>query len=83
MGAFPPTEFATSTGVVPLTESSAILELLFQFAYPQTYPDVDTIEPFETLAFAGLAEAAEKYDLYAAINVCKMRMKSVAVTFHR
>jgi hypothetical protein len=75
-GAFPPPEFTTNKEIVPLTESSHVLELLFQFVYPQQHPDVNEIKPFEN--FASLAEAAEKYQVYPAINVCKMRMRSVA-----
>jgi hypothetical protein len=80
-GAFPPAEFTTADDVVPLTEPSAVLELLFQFAYPQQYPDIFLIKPFEL--FAALAEAAEKYQVYPAINACQMQMRLVAAKLHR
>jgi hypothetical protein len=77
-GAFPPAEFATNDETVMLTESSAILELLFQFVYPKQHPDVDDIEPFEL--FAGVAEAAEKYEIYPAMSTCKLRMRLVVIS---
>lgn len=65
---------------VPLTETSAVLELLFQFMYPQVQPDLDTV-PFETLA--GLAEAAEKYQVYAALQLIKIHMMcAILVLWH-
>ncbi|KAJ7496456.1 hypothetical protein FB451DRAFT_1207852 [Mycena latifolia] len=57
---------------VQLSETSAILDLLFQFMYPQPQPDLQVLE-FET--FAGLAEAAEKYTIHSALTLCRMRMK--------
>ncbi|KAF5380014.1 hypothetical protein D9615_006294 [Tricholomella constricta] len=72
--AFPPAEFDTHGEVVPLTETSATLELLFQFIYPERHPHLDTA-PFETLA--PLAEAAEKYEVFSAMNVCRFRIKYI------
>ncbi|KAJ7744594.1 hypothetical protein B0H16DRAFT_1889566 [Mycena metata] len=57
--------------VVELSESSDTLELLFQFMYPQPQPDLQALE-FST--FADLAEAAEKYEVYSALTLCRMRM---------
>ena len=57
---------------VQLPESSATLDLLFQFCYPERHPDLEGVE-FDILA--DLAEATEKYKLYSAINVCKIRMR--------
>ncbi|GLB39476.1 hypothetical protein LshimejAT787_0606380 [Lyophyllum shimeji] len=71
--AFPPSEFDTHGEEVPLTEDSATLELLFQYIYPQRHPDLEST-PFDTLA--PLAEAAEKYEVFAAMNICKIRMKN-------
>jgi hypothetical protein len=79
-GAFPPAEFSTDKEIVPLTESSAILELLFQFVYPRQLPDIHKVQPFTSLM--ELAEAAEKYEVYPAINACKIRMRLVTITFH-
>jgi hypothetical protein len=59
---------------VVLPESAEILELLFRFCYPERHPDLEQLE-FNTLS--SLAEAAEQYELYAAINVCKIRMRCV------
>ena len=58
--------------VVQLPESSATLELLFRFCYPERHSDLGEVD-FNILA--ELAEATEKYKLYAAINVCKIRMR--------
>jgi hypothetical protein len=64
--------------IVHLTESSTVLDLLFQFMYRQPQPDLDTLE-FKT--FASLAEAAEKYVVYSALGLtlCRMKMKCVAL----
>ncbi|KAF9458580.1 hypothetical protein BDZ94DRAFT_1226088 [Collybia nuda] len=72
-GGFPPEEFDTKKEIVLLTETASTLELLFQFIYPQRHPDLETT-PFEVLD--PLAEAAEKYEVYSAINICKIRMRS-------
>lgn len=70
--AFPPAEFDTCEEVVQLTEASETLELLFQFVYPRRHPNLETT-PFEILS--PLAEAAEKYEAFAAMNICNIRMK--------
>ncbi|KII94583.1 hypothetical protein PLICRDRAFT_96319 [Plicaturopsis crispa FD-325 SS-3] len=57
---------------VPLTETAATLDLLLQYMYLQPQPDLSTVS-FEELA--GLAEAAEKYQVYAAIPICKVHME--------
>lgn len=59
---------------VELSETSDILELLFQFMYPQPQPDLRTLD-FKT--FAGLAEAAEKYMVFSALTLCRMKMECV------
>jgi len=56
-----------------LTEHSETLELLFQFIYPKRHPDLETT-PIEILA--PLAEAAEKYEVFSALNMCKVRMRN-------
>lgn len=71
-GGFPPPQFDTRSDVVPLTEDAATLDVLFQFIYPQSFPDIFSL-PFELLD--KLAEAAEKYQVYAAMYVCKLRIK--------
>ncbi|KAJ7611642.1 hypothetical protein FB45DRAFT_940557 [Roridomyces roridus] len=67
---FPPSAFCPSE-VVDLTESAATLDLLFRFMYPQRQPDLNTIE-FPLLA--DLSEAAEKYQVYSAMDICKIFM---------
>ncbi|KDR76653.1 hypothetical protein GALMADRAFT_96381 [Galerina marginata CBS 339.88] len=72
-GAFPGSEFDTRGEVTHLTETSIVLNLLFQFVYPRREPEIENLE-FDTLA--ALAEAAEKYEVFHAMNVCKLQMKS-------
>ncbi|KAG5649779.1 hypothetical protein H0H81_002068 [Sphagnurus paluster] len=72
-GALRPGEVAVDGEIVPLRDQTAeTLELLFQFIYPQVHPHLETTA-FEVLA--PLAEAAEKYKVYAAMNICRARMK--------
>ncbi|KAI0058335.1 hypothetical protein BV25DRAFT_1283534 [Artomyces pyxidatus] len=71
---FPGEDLPTYNEIVPLSESSATLELLFQFMYPQPLPDLEDL-PFTNLE--QLAEAAEKYSVYAAMAVCKIYMRRV------
>ncbi|KAJ7496494.1 hypothetical protein FB451DRAFT_197256 [Mycena latifolia] len=63
--------------IVHLSESSDVLDLLFQYMYRQPQPDLDTVEfPI----FAGLAEAAEKYVVYSALTLCRMKMKDSIIS---
>ncbi|KAJ7500561.1 hypothetical protein B0H11DRAFT_1995763 [Mycena galericulata] len=71
---FPPPEIANTDETVPLSESSSTLELLFQYIYPRRHPALDEI-PFADLA--ALAEAAEKYQVFSAMNICRIRMRDV------
>ena len=71
---FAPPEFETQGEIVPLAESADTLELLFQFCYPSPYPFLGGVE-FDVLAL--LAEAAEKYQVFSAMNICKIYMKWV------
>ncbi|KAF9473853.1 hypothetical protein BDN70DRAFT_843093, partial [Pholiota conissans] len=65
---------------VALEESSQVLEILFQFIEPPPesrnfrHPEVDDIM---IDLFFELAEAAEKYIVYAAVGVCLARMKQL------
>ncbi|GLB39475.1 putative chitin synthase III catalytic subunit [Lyophyllum shimeji] len=70
---FPPAGFDASGEIVPLTESAATLELLFQYVYPRRHPYLEDT-PFEVLS--PLAEAAEKYQVFAAMNICRIRMSN-------
>lgn len=71
-GGFVPPEFETHNDIVHLTETTMTLELLFQFCYPDYRPDVEALE-FDALAL--LAGAAEKYQLFPAMNICKICMR--------
>jgi hypothetical protein len=62
--------------IVHLPENSDVLDLLFQYMYRQPQPDLNKVE-FATIA--GLAEAAEKYVVYSALEWCRMRMKLVFI----
>ncbi|KAJ7146994.1 hypothetical protein C8R44DRAFT_724686 [Mycena epipterygia] len=56
---------------VQLSETSDVLDLLFQFMYPQLQPELEKLG-FEICA--GLAEAVEKYIVYSALRWCRMKM---------
>jgi hypothetical protein len=60
--------------VIQLPEKSAILDLLFQFCYPERHPELNDLA-FDILA--ELAEAAEKYKVFSAISICRIVMKCV------
>ncbi|KAF9457609.1 hypothetical protein BDZ94DRAFT_1175170, partial [Collybia nuda] len=70
---FPPAEFSTLNEIVQMSETSDILELLFQFCYPYRRPDLELIE-FKVLT--SLAEAAEKYEVFPAMSMCNIQIKS-------
>ncbi|KAH9922172.1 uncharacterized protein B0H18DRAFT_1121000 [Fomitopsis serialis] len=70
---FPGTDVPVNNEVVPLSEKASTLELLFQYMYRQRQPDLNKIDADE---LAMLAEAAEKYSVYAAMEVCKLCMQS-------
>ncbi|KAF5367286.1 hypothetical protein D9615_010459 [Tricholomella constricta] len=57
--------------VVTLSESSSTLELLFQFIYHQPQPD---LKGMESGVLFMLAEAAEKYRVYSAMNLCSIHL---------
>ncbi|KII94584.1 hypothetical protein PLICRDRAFT_184571 [Plicaturopsis crispa FD-325 SS-3] len=63
---------ATASEEVSLPETSAVLELLLQYMYLRRQPNLRDVK-FEVLE--GLAEAAEKYQVYAAMEVCGMMMR--------
>ncbi|KAJ6589476.1 hypothetical protein B0H19DRAFT_1303739 [Mycena capillaripes] len=58
--------------IVHLTETAEVLELLLQYMYRQRQPYLGDVK-FAT--FANLAEAAEKYMVYSALDICQMKMK--------
>lgn len=59
---------------MPLPESGAVLELLFQYMYPQRQPDLAGVGSEVVIE---LAEAAEKYQVYAAMPACHIMMRCV------
>ncbi|KAK7036382.1 hypothetical protein R3P38DRAFT_3312131 [Favolaschia claudopus] len=72
---FPPSGFEIPEGeVVSLSETAETLELLFQFMYPKRHPGLDTT-PFNVLE--PLAEAAEKYQVFPAMNICHIRLRDM------
>ncbi|KAJ6495172.1 hypothetical protein C8R45DRAFT_1212063 [Mycena sanguinolenta] len=72
---FPPSGFAVADGeIIPLSETSVTLDLLFQFMYPRRHPALDTT-PFNVLE--PLAEAAEKYQVFPAMNICHIRLRDM------
>lgn len=77
---FPPSslDLPSSHELIPLSETSSTLDLLFQHIYPRSYPCLDEVE-FEELG--RLAEAAEKYQVYAAMEVCRIHMRCVRITY--
>ncbi|KAJ4481990.1 hypothetical protein J3R30DRAFT_2110476 [Lentinula aciculospora] len=73
-GAFPPAETPTSPDeIVQLIESASTLEIMFQFIYPRPTPDLCKMD-FQPLML--LAEAAEKYAVFALISSCRYSLKS-------
>ncbi|KAF8806847.1 hypothetical protein BYT27DRAFT_7190542 [Phlegmacium glaucopus] len=71
-GGFPSAEFSTQGELIHLTESSTVLEALFRFTYPIIQPDLEGAS-FEIIA--AVAEAAEKYEVFSAMNFCRLRMR--------
>ncbi|TFK64127.1 hypothetical protein BDN72DRAFT_861600 [Pluteus cervinus] len=72
-GGFPPAEFVSDTrDPIDLPEKAVVLDLLFSFTRPQRYPDLHALE-IEILEEFG--DAAEKYEVYAAIITCKTVMR--------
>jgi len=68
----PGTSSPSTNDQVQLTETAQTLELLFQFMYPQRPPDLAAVN-FDL--FMDVAEAAEKYQVYAAMQICAMHME--------
>lgn len=64
----------TKDEIVDLTEDGDTLELLFQFMYRQPRPILRSLSIHRVLA---LAEAAEKYVVYNAKDVCVEHLEFV------
>lgn len=60
-----------SSSEVHLTESASVLQILFPFMYRRPHPKVKKLEFSVLLA---LAEAAEKYEVFPAMQVCQLIM---------
>lgn len=74
-GFSPPDETSSAAkDVIPLSETAKVLELLFQFMYPQRQPDLTDV-PFDLIS--ALAEAAEKYQVFSAMGQCSTMMRCV------
>jgi hypothetical protein len=73
-GVLYPPDGSTFGEAAYLMETASVLELLFSFIYPRTYPDLESLE-FDVLE--ALAEAAEKYQVYFAMQHCKLAMQCV------
>ncbi|KAF9478262.1 hypothetical protein BDN70DRAFT_880225 [Pholiota conissans] len=72
-GAFPPAEvFQTEGEITQLTEKADILAVMFQFVYPRRHPDLEDLV-FELVI--QVAEAVEKYEVFAAMNTCRLRLR--------
>lgn len=73
--AFPPDEFESDKHeIMHLPEISRCLDLLFAFMYPEPTPDVRSM-PIDVVI--DLAEAAEKYQAFAVMTICKLKMTYV------
>ena len=59
-----------------LPEKGYILDLLFRFVYPHHYPELVSLK-IDILS--QLADAAEKYEVYGAISLCKATMQYVVL----
>ncbi|KAF8056515.1 hypothetical protein FPV67DRAFT_640291 [Lyophyllum atratum] len=82
-GGFAPSEFHTHGEVVPLTEDSATLSVLFKFLYPACRA-ATILESIKPALLETVAEAAEKYEVYTAMDVCYARLgESLPAEAHR
>jgi hypothetical protein len=70
--AAPASTISTPDEVVFLTESAIALDILLQYIYPGPQPDLEEVE-FDVLA--DVAEAAQKYEVWPAMNVTKAHMR--------
>ena len=70
-GSFPGPEFDTHGEVIQLSEPADVLALLFQFVTPARQPHLRGVK-FALLD--SLAEAANKYDVFSAMNICEARL---------
>lgn len=64
--------------IVHMLEHSTVLDLLLQFMYPQPQPELSKVD-FQILA--PLAEAAEKFEVFPAMVVCRFQMQYVFISY--
>ena len=72
--AFPTAGSTTANEVVNMEENAEVLQLMLQFMHNTRQPDLNKT-PFSTLA--PLAEAAEKYMIYSAMQICHIHMEFI------
>ena len=72
--AFPGHHIRSDGETVRLEEDSEVLELLLLHVYPDPAPSLDD-EDFKTVM--RLADAAEKYQVASAMEICRLHMKCV------
>lgn len=58
-------------------ETAAVLDLLFQYMYPQPQPDLQHVN---FRVFVALAETVEKYEVYSALPAVRTRMRCVPLS---
>ena len=74
--AFPPAEFKSDKDdIIHVSETSRSLDLLFAFVYPaEPTPDVRNLSIEMVVE---LAEAAEKYQAFGVMTICKLKLTYV------
>lgn len=55
-----------------MLQPSEVLEILFQFVYPERRKKISDVDP---LILADVAEATEKYQMYTAMDACEIRLE--------
>ncbi|TFK67448.1 hypothetical protein BDN72DRAFT_822344 [Pluteus cervinus] len=79
-GAFPSTSFASpadcEVNILELTETSEVVVLMLKYVHNRQQPNSEEIK-FEVMV--DLAEAVEEYQIYSAMEVCRLHMKNAAV----
>lgn len=73
-GAFTGPEIQTNGQLVNLTEAAETLAILFEFIPPRRYPH---LEKTSVKCLMSVGEAAEKYEVYAAMSITALRMESL------
>jgi hypothetical protein len=71
-GSFPLLPPDEPTATICLPESSIVLEVLFEYLFPKRYPDLE--DKYFALLIS-IATAVEKYQVYAAMNPCCVRLR--------